>query len=215
MLLCLSKCLQKVLVTAVYFTFLRNHKCVHSDRSIHKGLRVCTRMASANLIISNLWLGKYSDAKCQDFVREHSITVVLCVCDTPPIESEQFQCIVIPANDCAHPSRQQTSQFCDIILTCIDIIEQKLADKQSVLVVCGAGRQRSAAVVAAYLARHCMSDKYRANVLEDAVTHVMMKRPVAFRTIDRGYVTEKVHWLEAMRLATQGSAPRLGALGTK
>ena len=40
-----------------------------------------------------------------------------------------------------------------------------------------------------------MNSTCRSDVLEDAVTHVMMKRPTAFRAIDtQGNVVEKVHW---------------------
>lgn len=86
----------------------------------------------------------------------------------------------------------------------MSIIQKQIDSGLSVLVVCGAGRQRSAAVVASYLAQFVLTNTDIAQRLEDAITHTMMKRSVAFRVLDKGIVTQKVNWFGAMRLALEG-----------
>lgn len=90
------------------------------------------------------------------------------------------------------------------------IIKTQIDSGLSVLVVCGAaaGRQRSAAVVASYIAMYVLNSD-NADRLEDAITHTMMKRSTAFRILDKYMVMQKVHWFDAMQLAVASQSHSL------
>ena len=88
-------------------------------------------MATASRILRNLWLGRYTDAHCTEFLEQHKISVVLCVCDVPHITSDQFECIVIFAHDCASPNEEQTIRFGGVITTCVKLLKQRLDDNNA------------------------------------------------------------------------------------
>ena len=161
-------------------------------------------MTEPSHIVRNLWLGTYIDGQDQEFLKTNNISLVLCLCDIALEEVKSIQYVSIPVNDCACPNQKETEHFMDVILRCMSIIQKQIDSDLSVLVVCGAGRQRSAAVVASYIARFVLKNADGAERLEDAITHTMIKRSVAFRVLDKGIVTQKVNWFDAMRLAVEG-----------
>lgn len=163
-------------------------------------------MAVASQILPALWLGKITDVQSDEFLESHNIAIVLCLCDCSLNQINHVQQIVVPVDDCASPNTKETEHFKNIILKCIQVIKPSIDSYQSVLVACGAGRQRSAAIVATYLALYRFAD--RDNPLEDAITHVMTKRATAFRTLDKGSVIQKTHWMEAMQLALVSTSVR-------
>lgn len=126
----------------------------------------------ANEIIQGLWLGDASAAQDPDFIKRNNIGAIInCTKDVPisfPVEHMRLN-----VDDNLNPLEIQN--MCLLIQHASSFLfKNHVLDRKNVLVHCAAGIQRSATVVAYYLAQH-----YKMS-MADAIGLIVQKRPVAF-----------------------------------
>ncbi|CAF1351809.1 unnamed protein product [Didymodactylos carnosus] len=160
-------------------------------RKSNKGKEIMTKREPPSLIISNLWLGCLQDAQDVEFLTTNGIQNIISICLQPLPKHENCIHYRFEIEDNAEPSSADTQYFVDLLDKAVPVLQQ--CNGHPTLIHCGVGRQRSAAVVAAYLAMK----KFSGNV-EEAVFHVMNRRATAFRVVDSGSVKIKVNWQNAL-----------------
>ena len=128
--------------------------------------------ANAHEIIPRLWLGNFSAAKDEYFLKDKGIEAVFnCTKDLPfhPTVHRRYR---VPVDD-----NLQADEIRNMELWAYEIVyklHKEYSEGHSILVHCAAGMQRSPAVVAMYLiAIGGMKS-------EDAMAYIKSKRPVAF-----------------------------------
>lgn len=119
-------------------------------------------------IIDNLYLASYQDVQNNAENVAHCF-VINCSKDLPMMHDNSIR---LPVNDDLSPEAMITmqTQLPQLVL----LIENKLANHIPVVVHCHAGRQRSAAVVCAYIMWKTNSS------LEDSINFVKSKKTDAF-----------------------------------
>lgn len=140
---------------------------------------------NANLIITErkngLWLGNIESGQDESFIRQNNIKTIFNITRKGYYESSGVTYIQVPLSDADTPA--EIKKFLATINPLIESMHNELK-KNSVLVHCEMGMQRSAAVVAAYLM------KYYGMSPDDAVQFIRDRRIVAFKT--------RVTFLEAL-----------------
>ena len=127
---------------------------------------------SVTEIIPNLWIGSKSIIKDSEFKKKYNIQCVINCTRTLPLYGNQEN-YRIPLDD-------DLSKFMNELLLMylpktIDMIHSHLKMRKGVLVHCHAGKQRSAAVVAAYIM------KWGDLNLDMAVNMIQSKRNCCFK----------------------------------
>lgn len=142
-------------------------------------------------IIKNLYVGNLESRLSVD-----SDFVILSICDVPVLVDRKHY--VFPIEDDVDPSPEDIAKYNTILKETSEIIRETLKDPtKKVLVHCAAGRQRSAGVVAYYLA--FVSGRFKgSDKLDEAIFHVMTKRLVAFRDM---FGNMRVHWKKSLESA--------------
>jgi hypothetical protein len=130
------------------------------------------QMENAHEIIPRLWLGNYSAAKDEQFLKEKGIDVVFnCTKDLPfsPVIRRRYR---VPVDD-----NLQADEIRNLELWSYEIVyklQSEYKEGHTILVHCAAGMQRSPAVIAMFLI--AMADMKS----EQAMAFIQMRRPVAF-----------------------------------
>lgn len=140
-------------------------------------------------IYSTLYLGDYASLRDAD-----PDMVILSLCPVLEKDKRPEGHIILETEDDPTPSDALVNEYRRILETAFPIIRDALADGRRVLVHCGAGRQRSAGVVAYYLAKTRFASK-GSSAMEEAIFHVMNKSTVAFREKDG---SNNVHFERAL-----------------
>ena len=123
-------------------------------------------------IIPRLWIGNMNDALNYGLHKNLNVkTVVNCTKDVQFINNELTN-IRVPVDDNLDP--QEIENMYKLMNRAVDLIHISLMSGETVLVHCHAGRQRSAAIIAAYLM------KYGGINPVDAIRHIRSKRSIAF-----------------------------------
>lgn len=133
-------------------------------------------LAKYNKIINRLYLGNYQAAKDKEFFKDKKIKAVLnCSKDIPSsfLANKDMEYMRIPIDDSLKDIDIEKAYL--FMPAAVEFIHKHCAiQKQSVLVHCWAGRQRSGIMVAAYLvAKHGMTPK-------QACKYIIDRRPEAF-----------------------------------
>ena len=124
--------------------------------------------ASANEILSGLWLGNIIDSQTEEFINNMDI-VINCSKDIP-FYTKTTKNIRIPIHDNLEQSEiRNLLKFLPKITT---FIHTSLLNNKNILIHCHAGKQRSASVIVAYLM------KYLKITLEKAIILVKSKRNI-------------------------------------
>ena len=142
-------------------------------------------------IVKNLYLG---GASSRSLVTSDFVVLSICHCETSVFSQNPKKLVEFPIEDNGQPSDQDIAQFKTILTKSEEIIRQSLQDGHKVLIHCMAGRQRSAAVVAYYLAVNRFKGSVE-NRLESSIYHVMTKRSTAFRD---SLGARSVNWYKAI-----------------
>lgn len=129
----------------------------------------------ASCVWKNLWIGSIKDANDIEFLKTKKITTIISLCSFP-LENilDTISYYTYPIEDDPTPTKEKETSFFEILQEAVPIIEDKLRNGHKILVHCGAGRQRSTAVVAAYISK-------QTGDMEDTFAHIMTKRLTAFR----------------------------------
>lgn len=128
--------------------------------------------SNADEIIPRLWLGNFSAAKDENFLKEKGIeTVFNCTKDLPfhPNIHRRYR---VPVDD-----NLQEAEIRNMELWSYEIVyklHNEYKEGRPILVHCAAGMQRSPAVIAMYLI--AVADMKA----EQAMAYIQSKRPVAF-----------------------------------
>jgi len=127
---------------------------------------------SACEIVANLWLGNIKASKSSLFFDENNIDVVINCSKDIPFYSNYTENIRIAVDDSLE--EEEIEKLYTYMDKATILINTKLLEQKSVLVHCYAGKQRSAAIVAAYLM------KYGNLSLNDSLQSIKSKRLIAF-----------------------------------
>jgi len=123
-------------------------------------------------IIPRLWIGNMNDALNYGLLKNLNVkTVVNCTKDIQFINNDLTN-IRVPVDDNLEP--QEIENMYKLMNRAVDLIHLSLMSGETVLVHCHAGRQRSAAIIAAYLM------KYGGISPVDAIRFIRSKRNIAF-----------------------------------
>ncbi|KXS19948.1 phosphatases II [Gonapodya prolifera JEL478] len=144
-------------------------------------------------IVKGLWLGGCRDASNIDFLDANHIDTVISICEpevTPQNLPSTIRHVEFNIEDDPQPTPAQIEQFTSILEEASAILRKEKTEGRTVLVHCGAGRQRSAAVVAWHLA----CERFHGNV-DEAMYHIMNRRSTAFRSADGSKV---VNWTQSL-----------------
>ena len=104
-------------------------------------------------ILPNLWLGNIRDALNQDFLHRKKITcVVNCTVKYPFYTSDKIRKIRIPVRDTG-----KEPEFYKMYVALPSAVDKiyELLDSERILIHCYAGKQRSVAVILAFIMKHC------------------------------------------------------------
>lgn len=127
-------------------------------------------ISTATEIVPHLWLGNAKDSQHTEFLSQID-TVINCTKDLPFVDSTK-RCVRIPIDD--NLESKEVATLFKYLETTTRLMDQSLRYGHRVLVHCFAGKQRSAALVAAYLVR------YLDLTIEEAVKLIQSKRNIAF-----------------------------------
>lgn len=125
-------------------------------------------------IIPNLYIGDKDSIKQTFFANKRKMVIINATKDVPISKIMPFtvQNYRIPVND--DLKRSSIIQMATYLPNTASIIDRHLKNGYTVLVHCYAGRQRSCAIVAAYLM------KYKHYRLKEAINYIKKKRPYSF-----------------------------------
>lgn len=128
---------------------------------------------SATEILPNLWLGSILAAKNKSFFDQNDIHIVINCSTDIPFYSNYTVNVRVPVND--NLKTEEVNKLEKYLPITTDFMNKNLLNGKNILVHCYAGKQRSAAVVAAYLV------KFANMSLTDSVQSIQTKRAVAFK----------------------------------
>jgi len=126
--------------------------------------------ASANEILSGLWLGNIIDSQTEEFINNMDI-VINCSKDIP-FYTKNTKNIRIPVHD--NLEQSEIRNLLKFLPKITSYIHSSLQNNKNILVHCHAGKQRSASVIVAYLM------KYLKINLDKAIILVRSKRSIIF-----------------------------------
>ena len=128
---------------------------------------------SATEILPNLWLGSILAAKNKSFFDANNINIVVNCSTDIPFYSNYTVNVRVPVNDNLKP--EEIEKLLKYLPITTDFINKNLLNGKNILVHCYAGKQRSAAMIAAYLI------KYANMTVADSIQSIQTKRAVAFQ----------------------------------
>ena len=130
-------------------------------------------MNPANEIIPNLWLGDVHASKSQDFIKKKNINCIInCTVSGEFLQNErQMYKYRIPVKDNCAP--EEISLMYSILDKTAQLLYKHLQTGDIILVHCHAGRQRSVAVILAFIM------KYTRLSFNKSLELLKTKRPVA------------------------------------
>jgi hypothetical protein len=109
---------------------------------------------SAIEIIPNLWLGNIKAGLNEEFIAFNKIThVINCTRNFGFVQEPSITKVRIKVSDTG--TEQATQEMTEILDKSIKYIYNKLLEGHRVLVHCYAGKQRSVAIVAAFISKYC------------------------------------------------------------
>lgn len=125
-------------------------------------------------IIPNLYIGDKDSIKQKYFANKPKMVIINATKDVPINKNitHNVQNYRVPVHD--DLKRSSIIQMATYLPNIAAIINRHLKNGHTVLVHCYAGRQRSCAIVAAYLM------KYKHYRLKQAINYIKRKRPYAF-----------------------------------
>lgn len=127
----------------------------------------------ANEIIPRLWIGDSYSSEDPNFFKAYKISVVVNCTSDLKCSFKNVEYFRVSVQDSL--KQKDFNIMTQTLPEAVEFIHKKRdLEKKSVLVHCLAGMQRSCAVVTAYLC------KYHKMTMEEAVTHVLKYRSVAF-----------------------------------
>ena len=124
-------------------------------------------------ILPNLWLGNIKAAHSKEFIENNKIDLIVNCSRDIPFLTNTTKNIRISVND--NLEKNEINRLYTYLSKAVELINDHLMINNSVLVHCYAGKQRSAAVVAAYLM------KYADLNYKESIGIIRSKREVAFK----------------------------------
>ena len=137
-----------------------------------------------NEIIPGLFLGSRKSSENKFWIQTNQIQTIINCTTTVDFNQNTTNNIRVPVED--KLNHEDFKKLYKYLPKITDLIHRELKQMKPVLVHCYAGKQRSAAVVAAYLI------KYAKMTLISAIKAIKTKRPVAF--------TPNVNFLKVLQL---------------
>lgn len=140
-------------------------------------------IVSANLIIPGIWLGNEAASQNSKFLRNAGINVIVNCTKHIPCKFGDITYYRLPIND---PGNKADIKQTDNALMfkslpeLVKIIHDHQKSGQNILVHCHAGMQRSASVVAAYLAKYHSKDPEALAKVQKSIFYIIHRRPIAF-----------------------------------
>jgi dual specificity phosphatase 12 len=132
-------------------------------------------------ILTGLWLGSKTDAYDEDFIVKKNITNILNCTKTvsfPPfyetMRGLKYYRLPIDDQPDNYKNEREQQQMYSKLNMITDYIHTALSSEQSILVHCYAGKQRSAAVIAAYMM------KYGKIGMHISIDYIKAKKPTCF-----------------------------------
>ena len=123
-------------------------------------------------ILPNLWLGDIRSARNKAFFEDNNINIVINCSKDIPFYSNYTKNFRISIDD--NLEKSEIDRFYLYIDKAVNLINNEILNSKNILVHCYAGKQRSAALVSAYLM------KYGNISLKEAIDSVKSKRLIAF-----------------------------------
>eukprot|EP00759_Apiculatamorpha_spiralis_P051003 PhF_6_TR5086/c0_g1_i1/m.7135 len=130
---------------------LQQPHCLHIKTCVdkHASMLLNTKLFKEDtiqLVLPNLYIGSYHPANNEALMRSMNITHIVCCVNCPPRFPSKFEYLVIPAEDNAkYDMSQHFEEAVKFMHTPLGVTNT------GVLVHCGAGISRSAAIVIAYI----------------------------------------------------------------
>ena len=134
---------------------------------------------NCNKIIPGIYLGNKSDAVSEEFFIKNDIKFVINLTPDVPNKFPKLASYIHFRNIDDSCRKEDIEKMTRLIPKAIKYMRENHKNGKNILVHCHAGMQRSAIVVLAYL-------MYYYNMsLNDGVSHIVSKRPIAFFWGDR------------------------------
>jgi protein-tyrosine phosphatase len=120
--------------------------------------------SSAAEIVPNLWLGNIKASRNKDFIHKNKINCIINCTKNYDFDDTMLlpdtKKIRLPVSDTGTPEAEQ--ELLKLLDRAVTYIQRQLINGDRVLVHCYAGKQRSVAVVVAYIIKYCSVNRDKA-----------------------------------------------------
>ncbi len=151
-----------ILLSSLYLSLTKKFECFDNKENYSK-------------IIPNLYIGNIVASQDFSFIKKNNIKVIINCSNTIPnqfVLNSDIEYYRLPVDDSLE--EYDIDLMAKLLPQYVEIINKSLTENKPVLVHCYAGRQRSAALIAAYL-------MYKYNyTIDEAYKLIISKRPQAF-----------------------------------